>query len=71
MPGLKGAQYMTWLLFFVSCILMKNRGIAGAGALVAGIVRRCGVPKFNQEYMQTLVVEENFQLLGLLGVATT
>ena len=50
---------------------MKNRGIAGAGALVAGIVRRCGVPKFNQEYMQTLVVEENFQLLGLLGVATT
>ena len=48
---------------------MKNRGIAGAGALVAGIVRRCGVPKFNQEYMQILVVEENFQLLGLLGVA--
>ena len=50
-PSMKGAQYMTWVLFFVSCLLMKNRGMAGIGALVAGIVRRCGVPKFNQEFL--------------------
>ena len=67
---MKGAQYMTWVLFFVSCLLMKNRGMAGIGALVAGIVRRCGVPKFNTEFLQTLIVEENFQLVGLLAVAS-
>ena len=70
MPQLKGAQYITWVLFFVSVVISTNRGWAGLGALAAGIVRKCGMPKFNQEYMQTLVFEENFQLLGLLSVAT-
>ena len=70
MPQLKGAQYLSWMLFFVSVLIRTNRGWAGLGALAAGIVRKAGVPKFSQDYLQLLVFEENFQLLGLLSVAT-
>ena len=70
MPQLKGAQYIMWIVFFVSVLIRTNRGLAGIGALAAGIVRRCGMPKFSQEYLQSVVFEEDFQLVGLLSVAT-
>ena len=70
MPQLKGAQYISWILFFVSVIIRTNRGWAGLGALAAGVIRKCGMPKFSAEYLQTIVFEENLQLVGLLSVAT-
>ena len=70
MPSLKGPQFIMWIIFFVSVILRTNRGWAGIGALGAGIVRRGGMPKFSQEYLQAIVFEEDMQLLGVLSVAS-
>lgn len=38
-------------------------------ALLAGVIRRAGKVQFNAEYVQKAIFQEDFQMLGFLGVA--
>jgi hypothetical protein len=37
-------------------------------ALVVGIMKRYGMPKFNKQFLQKIMLDENLQMLPFLGV---
>jgi hypothetical protein len=38
------------------------------GALVVGVIKRYGMPKFNKEFLQRIMFDENLQMLPYLAV---
>ena len=60
MPGVKGYQYVLWLLAIVTIILRRYTTIAIGAALVVGIIRRVGKVQFNAEFVQRALFTEDF-----------
>ena len=59
-PELKGAQFISWLFFVVSFTgMLGSPGLAGFAALVVGIIRKGGFPRFNMDYAQAILPDEN------------
>jgi hypothetical protein len=46
-------MYTNWLAF---------------GALLVGVFKRYGIPKFNKEYIQRIIFDENVQMIPYLAV---
>lgn len=70
MPEVKGVQYVLWLAALVTIVLRRYYTISIACALVAGVCRRAGKPELNKEYLQRAMFQDDFQMLGFLGVAS-
>ena len=71
-PELKGPQFAAWIFFVFSYITgVFSATIAGLIALGLGVIRKGGMPSANQAYLQSIVLDENVQLLGFLGVASS
>ena len=69
---MKGPQFVAWLFFLISYITgLMSPAIAGFVALACGIVRKGGFPKMSGEYLQSVVTDENIQILGFLAIASS
>lgn len=69
---MKGPQFVAWLFFLISYITgLMSPAIAGFVALACGIVRKGGFPKMSGEYLQSVVTDENIQMLGFLAIASS
>jgi len=51
MPKLRTVQWILWVLFFLSLPLRMYTNWLVFGALLVGIIKRFGIPKFNKEYL--------------------
>ena len=40
------------------------------GALVTSVIKKHGIPKFNKEFLQRVMFDENFQMIGYVGVVS-
>lgn len=71
-PEMKGPQFAAWLLFLVSFITgIFASWLACLIALAMGIIRKGGFPRMNMDYMKTVVMDENVQMLGFLAIASS
>jgi len=69
-PEMKGIQFVAWLLFFFSFTgVMGSPAMMALVALVVGIIRKGGFPRMNMDYAQSILADENTQMLGLLAIA--
>jgi hypothetical protein len=68
-PSLKGVQYVLWLVAIVTIVLRKYYTIAMGAALVVGLLKRAGMVQFSTEFVQRAIFQDDFQMLGFLGVA--
>lgn len=69
---MKGPQFAAWLFFFVCYVTgIVSPAIAGMGALAFGIIRKGGFPQMSMEYAQRVMLDENTQMLGILGIASS
>lgn len=57
-----------WVVFYFSLPLRLYTNWIVLAALIVGIVKRYGIPKFNKEYLQRIMLDENLQMLPYLGV---
>jgi len=69
MPSLKGIQFILWVVFILTVIPRLYTNYFAFAALLCGVVIRAGRPQFNTAYLQSVMVDENFQLLGYTAVA--
>lgn len=60
MPQLKGIQWLMWILFIISVPMRFWTGTLAFTALVVGLLRRGGVPKFSTDYLRGIMFDENF-----------
>ena len=75
-PEMKGVQFVAWMFFFASFVASSVVSLVSPTmmafvALATGIVRKGGMPKFNMEYAQSILLDENTQMLAFLAVASS
>ena len=71
-PEMKGPQFAAWIVFIVCYITgIISATIVALFALSTGIVRKGGFPKASKEYLQSVVMDENVQMLGFLAIASS
>ncbi|TNV77119.1 hypothetical protein FGO68_gene678 [Halteria grandinella] len=68
MPALRSQQWILWSIFFVTLPLRMYTNWLAFGAILVGLFKRHGLPKFNKEYVQKIIFDENLQMLPYLGV---
>lgn len=68
MPSLRSQQWILWSIFFVTLPLRMYTNWLAFGAIIVGLFKRHGLPKFNKEYVQKIIFDENLQMLPYLGV---
>ena len=68
LPGLKTYNWILWVIFYVTLPLRLYTNWLALAALVIGIVKRHGIPKFNKEFLQKIIIDDNLQMLPYLGV---
>lgn len=68
LPSLKTYQWMLWVAFYISMTLRLYTNWFALAALALGLVKRHGIPKFNKEFLQRIIFDENLQMLPYLGV---
>ena len=61
---------MLWAAFILSLPLRMYTMYFVLAALVLGVLRAAGMPKFNIAYAQSVMLNENLQLLGLAACAS-
>ena len=59
---------MFWMLFVASLPVRAYTNWLAFFALIFGLLKRHGIPKFSRAYAQTIVFDENLQSLPYLGV---
>lgn len=59
---------MAWVAFFISLPLRLYTNWLVLAALAIGLIKRHGMPKFNKEYLQKMIFDENLQMLPYIGV---
>merc|ERR1712166_546087 len=69
MPQVKGIQFILWVVFIVSMPLRMYTNYIAFAALGLGVLRHAGIPKFNMEYLQSVMFNENLQLIPYAGLA--
>ena len=69
MPHVKGIQFLVWTCFVISVPLRIYTNYLSMAALVLGVLRHAGMPKFNMQYLQTAMFNENLQLIGVAACA--
>ena len=57
-----------WVLFYISLPLRLYTNWLVFAAIVVGIVKRYGIPKFSKEFLQRIMFDDNLQMLPYLGV---
>lgn len=70
-PEFKGAQFLAWLFYFLSFAGFASPTLAAFVALAIGIIRKGGFPKMNMDYAQSILLDENTQMLGMLAIASS
>lgn len=70
MPQFKQYQIILWALFALSFPLRMYTTWFAFGACLCGLIKRCGFPKFSQEYMQRAIFDDNFHMITYLGPLT-
>jgi len=68
MPALKTQQWILWAIFFITLPLRMYTNWLALGAILVGLVKKHGIPKFNKEFVQKIIFDENLQMLPYLGV---
>jgi len=68
LPSMKTYQWICWVLFFISLPLRLYTNWFVFAALVFGLVKRHGLPKFNKEFLQKMMFDENLQALPYLAI---
>lgn len=68
LPGLKTYNWILWVIFYITLPLRLYTNWLALGALAIGIVKRHGIPKFNKEFLQKIMMDDNLQMLPYLGV---
>ena len=68
MPSLSMPQMILWVVFYLSLPLRLYTNWIVAIALIVGVVKRYGIPKFNKEFLQRIMFDDNLQMLPYLGV---
>lgn len=61
-------QMILWVVFYLSLPLRLYTNWIVVIALVIGVIKRYGIPKFNKEYLQRIMFDDNLQMLPYLGV---
>lgn len=59
-----------WLLFALSLPFRLYTSWLAFGAMLCGVIKRFGYPKFNKEYLQMIAYDDNFQMITYLGTLT-
>lgn len=59
---------MLWSVFFITLPLRLYTNWIVFAALLVGIVKRNGIPKFNKEFLQKIMLDDNLQMLPYLGI---
>jgi Transmembrane protein 33/Nucleoporin POM33 len=57
-----------WVVFYFTIPLRLYTNWIVFAALAVGVVKRYGIPKFNKEYLQRIMFDDNLQMLPYLGV---
>ena len=65
---MKQAQVILWILFVISLPLRMYTNWFAFGALLSGVCRKNGFPKISKEYLQRVMLDENFQGIGYMLV---
>ena len=68
LPAFKRYQWILWVVFYVTLPLRMYTNWIALAALVVGIMKRYGMPKFNKQFLQKIMLDENLQMLPFLGV---
>ena len=58
------------MTFFISFLGLGYTTMTGFGALAVGIIRKGGFPRMNMDYVQSILLDENSQMLSLLMIAS-
>ena len=58
---------MLWFAFALSLPFRTITNWLALAALASGIVKRHGLPKFNKEFLQRIMLDDNFQMLFYLS----
>ncbi len=65
---MKTYQWIVWVVFFISMPVRFYTTWLAFFALAIGLVKRHGIPKFNKEFLQKMIFDDNLQMLPYLGV---
>jgi hypothetical protein len=57
-------------LFTITLPLRLFTNWLAFGALIASVLKKHGLPKFNKEFLQRVMYDENFQMIGYVGVVS-
>ena len=58
---MKSYQFICWLVFVVAYFLrVISPGMAAFAALICGVLRKGGYPKFSKDYLKSVAFDENF-----------
>lgn len=68
LPSLKTYQWLLWVLFYLALPFRLYTNWLSFAALALGIVKRHGFPKFNKEFLQRIIFDDNLQMLPYIGV---
>ena len=61
-----------WLLFIVACTGVFGSPTIGAfAALACGVIRKGGFPRMSMDYAQSIIPDENMQMLSILMIAAS
>ena len=60
MPKLNIIANICWFLFAITLPLRLFTNWLAFGALIAGVIKKHGFPKFNKEFLQRVMYDENF-----------
>ncbi|CDW87014.1 secy-independent transporter protein [Stylonychia lemnae] len=70
LPSFKLYQEVLWVVFLLSIPFRFYTGFLAFGALLCGLIRRHGYPKFSQEYLQRVAFDDNFHMITYVGTLT-
>ena len=71
-PEMKGPQFLAWIVFIISYITgMLSPTMTAFFALATGVIRKGGFPQMNMAYAQSVIPDENTQMLGFLAIGST
>jgi len=57
-------------LFVITLPLRLFTNWFGFGALLASVIAKHGFPKFSKEFLQRVMYDENFQMIGYMGIVS-
>jgi hypothetical protein len=52
LPAFKSYQWILWVIFYVTLPLKMYTNWIALAALVVGVMKRYGMPKFNKAFLQ-------------------